>query len=239
MEWYYELNGAQNGPVDETYIAQLAANGQIGGSTRVWHAQLADWAPLQSVAPHLVPQHAAPVAQNPYQAPQNYGSTPGAYPNQEPRLPGFAKGWMITDIVFVSFRLIFVLVGVAMLSNLERMGLENLYNAVLIEALAGLVIFLAGLPAAILILNKKSAGIALGWITVAATVVSLLMSLWALNIGSEMNGRGMSGPAQAGQAVGQMVGVLIRAGLLICYCIGLVQAGKFISAQKYQTTRRR
>lgn len=240
MEWYYEYQGAQNGPVSESEIQQLVAGGQLNGSSRVWNQSLSDWTALQTAAPHLAPQQAAASApsQNPYATPQNYGGGAVTSYDQGERLPGFAKGWMITDIVFCSLRLIAVLAGVAGLAVIEQLGNDDLYNAAALEVFSGLIIFLAGLPAAILVLNKKSAGIIFGWITVAATVASMLITFWVLSLTSQLGAR-MVGPAAAGHTAGVFLGVMIRAGLLVCYCIALVQAGKFISAQKYQSAMRR
>lgn len=73
MNWYYALNGNQEGPVSEDAMAQLAAAGTITASTLVWAEGQADWVPLSqalpgvlSVAPVSAPQiggYAVPAAQ--------------------------------------------------------------------------------------------------------------------------------------------------------------------------------
>ena len=73
MNWYYALNGQQQGPASEQDMEQLAASGTINASTLVWSEGLADWQPLSqalpgalSVAPVNAPQiggFAVPAAQ--------------------------------------------------------------------------------------------------------------------------------------------------------------------------------
>jgi uncharacterized membrane protein len=49
MEWFYEKNGAQQGPVSESLLKQLVANGTIGPNNLVWRQGMSDWAPYSSV----------------------------------------------------------------------------------------------------------------------------------------------------------------------------------------------
>ncbi|MBV8816714.1 MAG: RDD family protein [Acidobacteriaceae bacterium] len=63
MDWYYADSGRQIGPLDETAIRQLAAQGGIRPDTLVWHPGLPNWLPYRNV--QVV---AAPVASSPYQA---------------------------------------------------------------------------------------------------------------------------------------------------------------------------
>ena len=43
--WYYESNGAQQGPVEEAEVRDLIKRGTIGRGTRVWKEGMADWIP--------------------------------------------------------------------------------------------------------------------------------------------------------------------------------------------------
>jgi uncharacterized RDD family membrane protein YckC len=43
MNWYYALNGAQQGPVSEQQLMQLAASGTINATTLVWREGLPEW----------------------------------------------------------------------------------------------------------------------------------------------------------------------------------------------------
>lgn len=62
MNWYYAYDGQQQGPVPEDELARLAQSGIIGGTNLVWREGLADWAPLGTAAPHLLPAPAIPAA---------------------------------------------------------------------------------------------------------------------------------------------------------------------------------
>lgn len=45
--WYYEQNGAQQGPVDEPAAQRLIADGVIGRRTLVWREGMVDWQPAE------------------------------------------------------------------------------------------------------------------------------------------------------------------------------------------------
>lgn len=61
MEWYYALNGQQNGPVNEAEFNRLVSTGVIRPDTLVWHSGLAEWQPLAKVQPvAAAPPVAAP-----------------------------------------------------------------------------------------------------------------------------------------------------------------------------------
>ena len=51
MNWYYALNGQQQGPVPETEIANLAAAGVLKADTLIWSEGLTDWQPLSQALP--------------------------------------------------------------------------------------------------------------------------------------------------------------------------------------------
>lgn len=71
MNWYYALNGTQQGPVPEEQLAQLAAAGTINAATLVWREGLPEWQALSVAMPAALmpassPQiggYAVPVAQ--------------------------------------------------------------------------------------------------------------------------------------------------------------------------------
>lgn len=46
MNWYYEQNGQRQGPVPESDLPTLLANGTINQRTLVWREGLANWTPL-------------------------------------------------------------------------------------------------------------------------------------------------------------------------------------------------
>lgn len=51
MEWFYENNGEQQGPVTEAVLKELHVSGQILGRTLVWSKGMSDWAPFSEVFP--------------------------------------------------------------------------------------------------------------------------------------------------------------------------------------------
>lgn len=55
MNWYYSLNGAQQGPVDEAELRKLIAQGVVTPGTLVWHDGMPTWQPLSIAAPELCP----------------------------------------------------------------------------------------------------------------------------------------------------------------------------------------
>ena len=62
MDWFYALNGRQNGPVTEAGLDELHRTGIINQDTLVWHSGLADWQPLRSARPMAPPVVSAPGA---------------------------------------------------------------------------------------------------------------------------------------------------------------------------------
>ncbi len=61
MNWYYESAGKQNGPVSESELDRLLAEGKVTPDTLVWREGLAGWAAMRTVrpAPSSIPQAAA------------------------------------------------------------------------------------------------------------------------------------------------------------------------------------
>lgn len=54
-EWYYGAQGQQQGPVTETELRQLMAQGVVTRETLVWRDGLAEWKPMGDVAELLAP----------------------------------------------------------------------------------------------------------------------------------------------------------------------------------------
>jgi hypothetical protein len=55
MNWYYESGGQQAGPVSESDLDRLLAEGKITLDTLVWREGLAGWAPLRTARPAMPP----------------------------------------------------------------------------------------------------------------------------------------------------------------------------------------
>lgn len=53
MNWYYAINGVQQGPVPEETLRILLAQGSINASTLIWHEGMAGWQPLATALPDL------------------------------------------------------------------------------------------------------------------------------------------------------------------------------------------
>lgn len=48
-QWYFMQEGKERGPVTERLLAEMIANGSLGGDDRVWGPGFEDWLPLRSV----------------------------------------------------------------------------------------------------------------------------------------------------------------------------------------------
>src|SRR4051794_26489609 len=55
MSWFYESNGEQKGPVTDTELDQLIAQGTVLPTTLVWREGLASWTPLAQARPSVPP----------------------------------------------------------------------------------------------------------------------------------------------------------------------------------------
>lgn len=53
MQWYYEKDNAQNGPVSEEELLALYERGTLQSHNLVWREGMADWAPLADRFPNL------------------------------------------------------------------------------------------------------------------------------------------------------------------------------------------
>lgn len=49
MDWFYEENGEQNGPISEAELKELVESGKLGQTNLVWSQGMADWAPYAKV----------------------------------------------------------------------------------------------------------------------------------------------------------------------------------------------
>ncbi len=53
MEWFYEKNGSQQGPVSEAALQALFEQGELSGNNLVWRDGMGDWATYLSVFPEV------------------------------------------------------------------------------------------------------------------------------------------------------------------------------------------
>jgi len=49
-EWYFSTNGDRKGPVAESQIPRLVANGDINAHSQVWNPRMTHWAPVLSTS---------------------------------------------------------------------------------------------------------------------------------------------------------------------------------------------
>jgi hypothetical protein len=56
MQWYFEINGSQEGPVEDHALQAMVAQGRITAQTMVWHEGMTNWQPYASLASQQVPQ---------------------------------------------------------------------------------------------------------------------------------------------------------------------------------------
>jgi uncharacterized RDD family membrane protein YckC len=53
MNWYYALNGQQQGPVSADDLSSLLSSGTITPETLIWKEGMSDWLPLSTAAPEV------------------------------------------------------------------------------------------------------------------------------------------------------------------------------------------
>lgn len=60
MNWFYESNGSQQGPVTEAELPTLVQAGTVTASTLLWKEGMPDWKPLSEVRPDLIARPNSP-----------------------------------------------------------------------------------------------------------------------------------------------------------------------------------
>jgi uncharacterized RDD family membrane protein YckC len=90
-QWYYAVNGAQQGPVPLEHLTEWVRTGQLAPDAMVWRDGMAQWLPVSQV-PELVPALGGGAAGGYGVAAQPaYGSSQGQY-GQQPASPlGYAQ----------------------------------------------------------------------------------------------------------------------------------------------------
>ncbi|NQU20205.1 MAG: hypothetical protein HQ567_02910 [Candidatus Nealsonbacteria bacterium] len=149
------------------------------------------------------------------------------------RLPGFVKGFIITDLVLCSLRAIAVLVGIfgylAIQQNANMPGVPAVVaETALYEVLSGLGIVVFGFIAGIMILCKKPAGVIFGYPALLFTLASTAVGIWQSSAMIEAAPAGT--PEAAGMLVGLVVAVLFRVVLAILYFVALLMASKALAS---------
>jgi hypothetical protein len=81
MKWYYESNGRPQGPILESELRQLKADGKIEAACLVWREGMDDWMPLEKVGEIASP---SVPATNGEPKPLSLAKKPPAVPAEEP-----------------------------------------------------------------------------------------------------------------------------------------------------------
>lgn len=93
-QWYYGSPAGQSGPVDERYLREMIASGQLAPETLLWREGMKDWARLDS----LPEFSSAPLAPYGQPSPGYPGGYPGYY-NPAPPTSGLAIASMVCGIL--------------------------------------------------------------------------------------------------------------------------------------------
>jgi hypothetical protein len=154
---------------------------------------------------------------NPYDPPENAPV--------RAKTSGFAKGWVITDLVFCGLRLMAALLGLVGASQIPDSN--PIAPTIAYEVIAGMGIACLGIPANILLLNGRRLGVTLAWVSLLFTALSIGVSLW--QIGIQMD-QVSDQAARAGMAGGVIVVIIIRLGLNITYAVVVHKAARLFAA---------
>jgi hypothetical protein len=142
-----------------------------------------------------------------------------------PKYPVFATVMASVDLGFCLIRVLLVLLGIV---GLIMMKTEDpLYQTGGLELVTGVGIVLFGIPANILLLLRKPAGVPLGYLNILFTGLSMLVGIFQ---GNALFGKAGDGAEAAGMVVGLGVVLVIRLTLLIVYGAALSQAKKYFAA---------
>ena len=136
---------------------------------------------------------------------------------QPVELSGFSKGFIITDLVFCSIRFLLFLIGLIGLVIIVKQGEPMAIVSGIIEVFSNLGIALVGIPAAIMLLMKKNAGIIAAYATIGFTLLSLFGGLFSLIIKYSPD-----------QPVPMLIGYLLGGGVVLL--IRIVLLGLYIKA---------
>jgi hypothetical protein len=141
------------------------------------------------------------------------------------KLPGFVKGWTITDLVFSAFRIIFIplsIIGYNVLADEDPIK-----KTAILEIIFHVLILISGLSANITILLRKQIGHLLGKINVGVGIASFTLVFIQLPIQLAQNEG--NNAVYIGMLIGAIFTLLIRVALLVFYAISVKRYGVFIN----------
>jgi uncharacterized RDD family membrane protein YckC len=84
--WYYVKDNTQNGPVPESKIKEMLANGELGPETLVWSSPMKQWAPASTIEifSNIIVSTKPQPAQQPAPEPQKEVTSQEPMPQEEP-----------------------------------------------------------------------------------------------------------------------------------------------------------
>jgi hypothetical protein len=137
-------------------------------------------------------------------------------PIVQPKLSGFIKGFVITDLVFSSIKVILALFGIV---GLFAIGTTNtLFVPGIAEVTTNALIAFFGITGNILVLRLKKTGIVFCWLNVAFSVLNMLTGVWQIFLGEYPDG-------SAGFVfLGAAATLLVRITFLVFYSIAIKKA---------------
>lgn len=153
-------------------------------------------------------------------------------------MPGFVKGWMITEIVLGSLRFLLGFVAIVGVFGLSQMGAsETVMMIAVAETVTHFALGAATLLSAIAILNRKRIGVSVAPVVVILDIMGMIIGASSLMMVQDLPGA-VQAPAGSPESVGQMVGMacgfFIRVPLLIAYIVAVTKAKEFLNQQEPQ-----
>lgn len=150
---------------------------------------------------------------------------PPQTPPKSDSLPGFAKGFIITDLVFCSIRgVVGLLAIIGLLLLRDRGPLILAYT----EVITNFAILFLGLSANILLLKKKLLGMKFAYFSIFFTVINLISGCVGVFYKA---GEYTNAAQKIGATVGGTVTILVRIAIIVLYIIAIKQAYDFLSAR--------
>jgi len=252
--WYYALGESETGPISESEMQALIANGTIGPTTQVWKEGMAEWGPASSV-PGLISSAGPnpsirPAAggssefdsANPYAQSADVGSSADYGPGRGRPYDTFTKVMLILDIVFCGLQSLSLVAAIVMLAIVQAAPqAAQVTPGVLafINMGVGGVMILCGFIGNIMLLRRNRAGLSFAWVAVGATALNLGLGIIDAFIqlnNPQFMAQFENGPPEAAK-VAMVAGIgtaacmgLVRLGILVCYGIALKRASKVLPA---------
>lgn len=250
--WYYALGPDEFGPVSESEMQTLIANGTVTGTTQVWKDGMGEWGPASTI-PGLIPSssvdvvrdEAAPLdASNPYAQSGEIGSTSDYAPAPAVQYDTFTKVMLIVDVVLCGLQTVsLILTGLmfVLMRNAPRMtvGTLSVVNTGLL-----VLVLIAAFTADTMLLLRKKGGVSIAWIAAGLTAVNIvihvvdtIMTMSSPEFANQLQQQGQGPPGMTDTVVGLTVGLtacwgLVRVGVLICYTVAIKRASLMLGAKR-------